>query len=182
MVEEAANFFYGHPEYFDLPRKHKITISTCPHQCDMPEINCIALIGVVHEGREGFAVRIGGGLVDIELDRGARVLRQRVERNAAERELRIRPRHAAGQHQPGHHRLDVSKDHRPRARRGVVEEERGLRVRGVQERRRADQREDTRRVARITANPAQRAGHLSVGPASRVAAREVRNGAGRHAT
>jgi ferredoxin-nitrite reductase len=61
-VEAAANFFYGHPDYFDLPRKHKITISTCPHQCDMPEINCLPLIGVVHEGREGYAVRIGGGL------------------------------------------------------------------------------------------------------------------------
>src|SRR6266542_4858451 len=62
VVEEAANFFYGHPEYFDLPRKQKFTISTCPHQCDMPEINCVALIGVIHDEREGFAMRIGGGL------------------------------------------------------------------------------------------------------------------------
>jgi ferredoxin-nitrite reductase len=62
VLEEAANFFYGNPEYFNLPRKHKITISACPHQCDMPEINCIALIGVIHEGRQGFAVRVGGGL------------------------------------------------------------------------------------------------------------------------
>ena len=68
-VEAAANFFYGHPDYFDLPRKHKITISTCPHQCDMPEINCLPLIGVIgpgtspgSTGREGYAVRIGGGL------------------------------------------------------------------------------------------------------------------------
>src|SRR4051794_24421651 len=28
VVEEAANFFYGHPDYFDLPRKQKFTIST----------------------------------------------------------------------------------------------------------------------------------------------------------
>ncbi len=28
----------------------------------MPEINCIALIGVVLDGREGFAMRVGGGL------------------------------------------------------------------------------------------------------------------------
>src|SRR5437762_12138826 len=28
----------------------------------MPEINCIALIGVVHDGRPGLAVRVGGGL------------------------------------------------------------------------------------------------------------------------
>jgi len=62
VVEEAATFFYGHPEYMDLPRKHKITISACPSQCDMPEINCVALIGLVRDGVNGFAVRVGGGL------------------------------------------------------------------------------------------------------------------------
>jgi hypothetical protein len=46
----------------DLPRKHKITVSACPAQCDMPEINCIALIGVVRDGVNGFAIRVGGGL------------------------------------------------------------------------------------------------------------------------
>jgi sulfite reductase (ferredoxin) len=62
VVEEAARFFYGHRVYMDLPRKHKITISACPAQCDMPEINCIALLGVVRDGVQGFAVRVGGGL------------------------------------------------------------------------------------------------------------------------
>jgi sulfite reductase beta subunit-like hemoprotein len=62
VVEEAARFFYGHRVYMDLPRKHKITVSACPAQCDMPEINCIALIGVVRDGVEGFAIRVGGGL------------------------------------------------------------------------------------------------------------------------
>ena len=62
VLREAARFFYGNPDYMDLPRKHKITISACPDQCDMPEINCISLIGVVRDGREGFAVRVGGGL------------------------------------------------------------------------------------------------------------------------
>ena len=28
-LEEAAAFFYGHPDYSDLPRKHKITIAAC---------------------------------------------------------------------------------------------------------------------------------------------------------
>ena len=62
VIEAAANFFYGHPKYMDVPRKHKITISACPYQCDMPEINCISLIGVVKDGREGFGFRVGGGL------------------------------------------------------------------------------------------------------------------------
>jgi sulfite reductase beta subunit-like hemoprotein len=61
LVSEAASFFYGNREYSDLPRKHKITIAACSHQCNAPEINCIALVGTVHNGREGFAVRVGGG-------------------------------------------------------------------------------------------------------------------------
>lgn len=62
IVESAAKFFYGNPAYSDLPRKHKITIAACPHQCNAPDIHCIALVGVIYNGREGFTVRIGGGL------------------------------------------------------------------------------------------------------------------------
>jgi sulfite reductase beta subunit-like hemoprotein len=61
LVSEAAGFFYGNREYSDLPRKHKITIAACPLQCNAPEINCIALVGALRDGREGFAVRVGGG-------------------------------------------------------------------------------------------------------------------------
>jgi len=61
LVGEAAGFFYGNREYSDLPRKHKITISACRFQCNAPEINCIALVAMVKDGREGFAVRVGGG-------------------------------------------------------------------------------------------------------------------------
>ena len=65
LVAEAASFFYGNREYSDLPRKHKITIAACPAQCNGPEINCVALIGVstvtAGEERLGFAVRVGGG-------------------------------------------------------------------------------------------------------------------------
>jgi len=61
LIKEAAGFFYGNREYSDLPRKHKITIAACAYQCNAPEINCIALIGTVHQGRAGFAVRVGGG-------------------------------------------------------------------------------------------------------------------------
>src|SRR5256885_1145018 len=65
VVEEAAEFFYGNPDYSNLPRKHKITIAACPHRCNAPEINCIALVGVLHEGVEGFAVQVGGGLSSV---------------------------------------------------------------------------------------------------------------------
>ncbi len=63
FIQAAARFFYGNREYSNLPRKHKITISACPHQCNAPEINCIALVGTRDAtGRDGFAVRVGGGL------------------------------------------------------------------------------------------------------------------------
>ena len=61
ILTGAAQFFYGNREYSDLPRKHKITIAACPYQCNAPEINCIALVGMIRDGREGFAVRVGGG-------------------------------------------------------------------------------------------------------------------------
>jgi len=61
VIAEAAAFFYGNREYSDLPRKHKITIAACPAQCNAPEVNCVALIGVARNGRDGFAVRVGAG-------------------------------------------------------------------------------------------------------------------------
>ena len=51
VLEEAAAFFYGNPDYSDLPRKHKITISACAHRCNAPEINCISLVGVAARRR-----------------------------------------------------------------------------------------------------------------------------------
>jgi ferredoxin-nitrite reductase len=65
LVDEMAAFFYGNPDYSNLPRKHKITIAACADRCNAPEINCIALIGVVHEGVEGFAFQVGGGLSSV---------------------------------------------------------------------------------------------------------------------
>jgi ferredoxin-nitrite reductase len=65
VVEQAAGFFYGNPDFADLPRKHKYTIAACADRCNAPEINCVALVGVIHEGREGFAVRVGGGLSSV---------------------------------------------------------------------------------------------------------------------
>src|SRR5262249_43629395 len=65
VVEEGAEFFSGHRASPDLPRKHKITISACRDRCNAPEINCISLVGAIHDGREGFAVLCGGGLSSV---------------------------------------------------------------------------------------------------------------------
>ncbi|HLI52811.1 MAG TPA: MoaD/ThiS family protein [Acidimicrobiales bacterium] len=62
LVAKVAAFFSGNPEYSDLPRKHKYTISACPAQCNAPEIHDVALVGTSQNGRLGFGVRVGGGL------------------------------------------------------------------------------------------------------------------------
>ncbi len=65
LLDEITAFFYGNPEYSDLPRKHKITIAACAHRCNAPEINCISLVGALRDGEPGFAVLVGGGLSSV---------------------------------------------------------------------------------------------------------------------
>ena len=65
LQDEVTAFFYGNPDYSDLPRKHKISISACAHRCNAPEINCISLVGVIRDGEKGFAVLVGGGLSSV---------------------------------------------------------------------------------------------------------------------
>ena len=65
VTEAVTKFFYGNPDYSDLPRKHKITVSACAHRCNAPEINCIALVGAIRDGEPGFGVLVGGGLSSV---------------------------------------------------------------------------------------------------------------------
>lgn len=56
----------GNPEFYNLPRKFKITVTGCPEWCSYPEINDIALTATRRTrdaGEEiGFSVRVAGGL------------------------------------------------------------------------------------------------------------------------
>jgi sulfite reductase beta subunit-like hemoprotein len=65
VVQEAADLFYGNPDYSNLPRKHKIAITACTDACSAPEINCVGLIGAIRDGEEGFGVLVGGGLSSV---------------------------------------------------------------------------------------------------------------------
>ena len=65
VLDEAHRFFTGNPDYVDLPRKHKISISACASRCNAPEINCISLVGVLRDGEPGFGVLVGGGLSSV---------------------------------------------------------------------------------------------------------------------
>src|SRR5919202_1398229 len=65
VVDAAAATFFGNPDWANLPRKHKYSISACAGRCNAPEINCVSLVGAVEDGREGFAVLVGGGLSSV---------------------------------------------------------------------------------------------------------------------
>ncbi len=99
VIQEAAGFFWGDPEFSNLPRKHKYTISACPAQCNAPEIHDVALVGTVRDGEPGFGLRVGGGMANtprISRDVGVFVpLADTVEvlqalTNAWQRDLRYR--------------------------------------------------------------------------------------------
>ncbi len=63
-IEDLSSFFSDphNREYFDLPRKFKITLSACPYHCNYPELHDLAFVGMLNNGKEGFAVWVGGGL------------------------------------------------------------------------------------------------------------------------
>ncbi|HLX18774.1 MAG TPA: nitrite/sulfite reductase [Gaiellaceae bacterium] len=81
VIDAATNEFFGNPTWANLPRKHKYSIASCPDRCNAPEINCVSLVGVIHEGREGYAVLVGGGLSSVP--RIARELRVFVPKDEA---------------------------------------------------------------------------------------------------
>lgn len=62
-LQEANAKLLGNPEFSNLPRKFKVSISGCAHQCAQHEINDIGLVGARGPGgKPGFDVWVGGGL------------------------------------------------------------------------------------------------------------------------
>jgi sulfite reductase (ferredoxin) len=62
LTVEVAKLLSGNPEFYNLPRKFKISVTGCPSWCSHPEINDIGLTAVKHNGQAGYSVRVGGGL------------------------------------------------------------------------------------------------------------------------
>ncbi len=59
---EIANKLIGNSEFYNLPRKFKISVTGCPIWCSYPEINDIGLTATLRGQQEGFTIRVGGGL------------------------------------------------------------------------------------------------------------------------
>jgi sulfite reductase (ferredoxin) len=62
-IREVVQTYLGDPEYSNLPRKFKSSISGCATHCTNHEINDISLVGVVHPTLGvGYDLWVGGGL------------------------------------------------------------------------------------------------------------------------
>jgi sulfite reductase (ferredoxin) len=66
LAIEVAEKLTANPEFYNLPRKFKISVTGCPLWCSYPEINDVALTAIRREvnGLEeiGYTLRVGGGL------------------------------------------------------------------------------------------------------------------------
>ncbi|WP_217915489.1 nitrite/sulfite reductase [Miltoncostaea marina] len=61
-IEEIERRFLLDPQFSNLPRKFKTSVSGCAHHCGQHEINDISFVAVEHGGRVGFDLWVGGGL------------------------------------------------------------------------------------------------------------------------
>jgi sulfite reductase (ferredoxin) len=66
LALSATQMLVGNPDFYNLPRKFKISITGCRVWCAYPEINDIGLTAVIRtlngKPETGFSLRVGGGL------------------------------------------------------------------------------------------------------------------------
>ena len=64
LVHAATAMVNGSPEFYNLPRKYKVSITGCRVWCSYPEINDVGLTAVhdLYSDRFGYSLRVGGGL------------------------------------------------------------------------------------------------------------------------
>jgi sulfite reductase beta subunit-like hemoprotein len=62
LMRELTELFVGNPDFLDMPRKFKFSISGCGLDCVRAVTNDLALAGVVREGEPGFTPLVGGSV------------------------------------------------------------------------------------------------------------------------
>jgi sulfite reductase (ferredoxin) len=67
LAVELAHRLTANPEFYNLPRKFKISVTGCPLWCSYPEINDVALTAIRRANSAGveevgYTLRVGGGL------------------------------------------------------------------------------------------------------------------------
>ena len=61
MIEVNRNMT-NNPEFSNLPRKYKISVSGCCIRCAQPDINCCGVFGIKRGDEAGYGIMVGGGL------------------------------------------------------------------------------------------------------------------------
>ncbi len=66
LAVELAHMLTGNPEFYNLPRKFKVSIAGCRQWCTYPEINEVGLTAIERKSgngvETGYSIRVGGGL------------------------------------------------------------------------------------------------------------------------
>ncbi|SOE01344.1 nitrite/sulfite reductase [Blastococcus haudaquaticus] len=63
VIADTVAKYVGSPEFSNLPRKWKTSMSGCVDHCTEPEIDDVSFLGVVNEdGEAGYDLWVGGGL------------------------------------------------------------------------------------------------------------------------
>src|SRR5271169_6689539 len=62
LAQEIAHALVANPEFYNLPRKFKMSATGCAAWCSYPEINDVSFTAVRNRGEVGYSVRVGGGL------------------------------------------------------------------------------------------------------------------------
>jgi sulfite reductase (ferredoxin) len=66
LALEASHLLAGNAEFYNLPRKFKVSLTGCRAWCSYPEINDVGLTAITRSFRgqseTGFSLRVGGGL------------------------------------------------------------------------------------------------------------------------
>ena len=66
LAVEASRLLAGNAEFYNLPRKFKVSLTGCRAWCSYPEINDVGLTAVTRNScgqlETGFSLRVGGGL------------------------------------------------------------------------------------------------------------------------
>jgi len=61
-LHEVSRNLTNNPDFSNLPRKYKISVSGCCIRCAQPDINCVGVFGVRRGAETGYGVMVGGGL------------------------------------------------------------------------------------------------------------------------
>ena len=66
LAHEASRLLAGNADFYNLPRKFKVSLTGCRAWCSYPEINDVGLTAITRNFRgqveTGFSLRVGGGL------------------------------------------------------------------------------------------------------------------------